>query len=156
LDDHPLSALSLEGLLEPPAVGPGLDDVCVERQPVDHGLAQPRLGEHLGPLAEREVGGDDEGGAFGALVQDLEQLSTPVENLTVSAGGLKYSGGVDKQQLRLRRGERHVGQLVEDQQLHPGVAGHHLRQLATIPGLQQLVDQAAVVMNRTRREAMQA
>src|SRR6266545_3243128 len=48
--DHPLPALSLQRLLEPPAVGPGLHDVGVDREPVDHRLAKPGLGEDLGPL----------------------------------------------------------------------------------------------------------
>ena len=64
--------LTLERLLEAPAVGPGLDDVGIEGEPVDHRLAQALLGKHLGPFTEREVGRDDQRSAFVAFGEDLE------------------------------------------------------------------------------------
>jgi hypothetical protein len=41
-------------------------------EPVDDRLGEPWIGEHLGPLAEGQVGGHDQRAAFVALGDDLE------------------------------------------------------------------------------------
>ena len=51
----------------------GLDDVCLIGKPVKHGLAEPGVGEDLGPLGEGQVGGHDDGGLFRPLGDDLEE-----------------------------------------------------------------------------------
>jgi hypothetical protein len=42
-------------------------------EPIEHCLAEPCVGEDLGPLGEGQVGGDDDGGLLGSLCDDLEQ-----------------------------------------------------------------------------------
>lgn len=42
-------------------------------EPVEHGLAEPCVGEDLWPLREGQVGGDDNGCFFGSLGNDLEE-----------------------------------------------------------------------------------
>jgi len=64
--------LAFEAVPEPPALVAGVDDVRPMRQAVDNGFREPRVGEHFGPLTERQVGGDDQAPAFMSLGQDLE------------------------------------------------------------------------------------
>src|SRR3954471_20097488 len=61
-----------EAVAEAPGVGAGVDDVCAVGEAVDDGLGQPRVGEDLGPLAERQVRRDDQRAAFVTLGEDLE------------------------------------------------------------------------------------
>jgi len=49
-----------------------VDDVRLVRDPVNDGLCEAWVGEHLGPLAERQVCGHDQRSAFVALADDLE------------------------------------------------------------------------------------
>lgn len=49
---------------EAPAVIAGLDDVTVMGQPVEQRGRHLGVAEHAGPFAEREIGGDDDGGAL--------------------------------------------------------------------------------------------
>ena len=49
---------------EAPAVVAGLDDVAVVGQAVEQRGRHLGVAEHAGPLAEGEVRGDDDGGAF--------------------------------------------------------------------------------------------
>jgi hypothetical protein len=128
LSPHPLSLLTLDGLLESPTVGSGLHDVCVECEPVDDGFAQPLLGKDLGPLAEREVGRDDQGGQLRALVEHLED------------------------QFSLRRCERHICQFIEDEKLDLRITRNDLGQRASMSSLTS----AAVVVKRTLRDCMHA
>ena len=51
-----------------------VDDVA-RRRSLD-GLSEPRVGEDLGPLAEREVGGDDQRAALVAFGQGLGKTSS--------------------------------------------------------------------------------
>ena len=51
----------------------GLDDVRPIRDPVQQGFAEPSIGDHLGPLGEGQIGGQDHGGLFGAFRNHLEQ-----------------------------------------------------------------------------------
>jgi hypothetical protein len=59
-------------MAEPPALVAGVDDVRSVGEPVDHGLREPRVGEHFGPLAERQVGREDQAAAFVSFGEDLE------------------------------------------------------------------------------------
>ena len=59
-------------MAEAPGLGAGVDDVRTVREPVDDAFREPRVGEHLGPFAERQVGGDDQAGAFVSVGEDLE------------------------------------------------------------------------------------
>jgi hypothetical protein len=90
--------LAVESVAEAPALGAGVDDVCFVGDAVDDGLREPGVGEHLGPLAERQVGGGDQRSAFVALADDLED---------------EFGGTV---------GEGQVAKFVEDEKLDAGVA----------------------------------
>jgi hypothetical protein len=57
----PLPRLALHRLLESPALGACLHDVGVEGEAVDDRLAEPGLGEDLGPLTKRAVKGASTG-----------------------------------------------------------------------------------------------
>jgi hypothetical protein len=57
---------------EAPGFGAGVDDVCLVGEAVDDCLGEPRVVENLGPLAEGQVGGDDQRAAFVAFGEDLE------------------------------------------------------------------------------------
>ena len=86
-------------------------------QPVDQRLTQPRVGEDLPPLGERQVGGDDDRGPLGAIGDHLEQ------------------------QLGADLGERHVAELVDADQLDALPASERPAQGVGGAGLDQLVDQ---------------
>jgi hypothetical protein len=64
-------------------------------QPVEHGPGEPFAAQHLGPVFEREVGGDQEAGAFVSASHDIEEQLGP---------GL---------------GERDVTEFIEDEQIEP-------------------------------------
>jgi hypothetical protein len=55
-----------------PGLCAGVDDVGSVGDAVDDGLREASVGEHLRPLPEWEVGGDDQAGALVALGDDLE------------------------------------------------------------------------------------
>ena len=59
-------------MAEAPGLGAGVDDVRAVGEAVDDGLGEAGVGEDLGPLAERQVGGDDQAAAFVAFGEDLE------------------------------------------------------------------------------------
>jgi hypothetical protein len=67
----PLAAAS-KAVTEAPRLRAGLDDVGAMGEPLDDRLGEPWIGEHLGPLAEGQVGGHDQRAAFVALGDDLE------------------------------------------------------------------------------------
>ena len=98
-------------MAEAPGLGAGVDDVGAVGEAVDDGLGQPGVGEDLGPLAERQVGGDDQRAAFVALGEDLED---------------ELGGAV---------GQREVAELVEDDELGAGVAADDSGELAARSGL---------------------
>jgi hypothetical protein len=81
---------------EAPAVVTGLDDVTVMGQPVEQRSGHLGVAEHTGPFAEREIGGDDDGGALVEPADEMEQQ--------LAAG--------------LRKGQ--VTEFVEDDEVHPG------------------------------------
>src|SRR5450755_2236632 len=70
-----------------------VDDVRSVGEPVDDGLRESGVWEYLGPFSERQVGGDDQAGAFVSLGEDLED---------------ELGGAV---------GQRQVAQLVADKKL---------------------------------------
>ena len=59
--------------LEPPAVVAGLDDLAVVRKSVEQYGGHLGVGERAGPLAEREVGCDDDRCAFVGPADQMEQ-----------------------------------------------------------------------------------
>src|ERR1700692_1280104 len=67
-----------------------VDGVC---QPIEQRAGQPLGPEHAGPFVERQIAGDDGGAALVTLAEDLEQ------------------------ELRAGRRQRHVAEVVDDQQL---------------------------------------
>ena len=102
-------------MAEAPGLGAGVDDVRSVGEPVDDGLREPRVGEYLGPFAEREVGGEDQASAFVAFGEDLED---------------ELGGAV---------GQREVAELVEADELGAGVAADDACELLAALGLLQLV-----------------
>ena len=61
-----------EAVAEAPGLGAGVDDVRAVGEPVNDSLREPGVGEHLGPLAERQIGRDDQRPAFVAFGEHLE------------------------------------------------------------------------------------
>jgi len=51
------------GVPEPTALPVGFQTVDPMRQPVEHGTGEPLAAEHLHPVLERQVVGDDHAGA---------------------------------------------------------------------------------------------
>ena len=93
---------------ESPAVIAGLDDVTVMGQPVEQRSRHLGVAEHTGPFSEREIGGDDDGGALVEPADEMEQklpdwalprlqdTSRPLMRPTPSrpAGGAKLLGTI--------------------------------------------------------------
>ena len=65
-------------MLETVAVAVHLQDVNVVGEPVKQSAGEPLGAEHVGPLVEGQVGGDQDGAPFVALAEDLEEESAPV------------------------------------------------------------------------------
>ena len=84
---------------------------------IEHGLAEPCIGEHLGPLREGQVGGDDDGCLLGSFSDNLEE---------------QLSGDL---------GQRHIAQFIDDDQLDARPSGEHPAQSLFALGLDELVDQ---------------
>ena len=51
----------------------GLDDVAVMGEPVEHGDGHLGIAEHLGPVGECQVGGDQQRGVLVELADQVEQ-----------------------------------------------------------------------------------
>ena len=102
---------------EPVAVAVHLEDVDVVGQPVEQRAGQALGAEHGCPLVERQVAGDDGGAALVSLGEHLEQQL---------GAGLR---------------QRHVAELVDDQQLVGGELALQAQQPLLVAGLDQLVDQ---------------
>ena len=81
---------------ESPAVVAGFHDVAVVSQAVEQRGRHLGVAEHARPFTEREIGGDDDGGA---LVEPADEM---------------------EQQLSAGLGERQVAEFVEDDEVHPG------------------------------------
>jgi hypothetical protein len=86
-------------------------------EPIEHSLAEPCVGEDLGPLGEGQVGGDDDGGLLGSLCDDLEQ------------------------QLGSDLGQWNVAKFIDDDQFHAGPAGQHAAQTLLPLCFDELVDE---------------
>ena len=61
------------GLLQPVAVAVHRQDADVVGEPVEQRTGQPLAAQHLGPVLERQVGGDDRGATLVSLGEHLEQ-----------------------------------------------------------------------------------
>jgi len=81
---------------EAPTVVASFDDVAMVGQAVEQRGRHLGIAEHAGPFTEREIGGDDDGGA---LVKPADEM---------------------EQQLAAGLGERQVAEFVEDDEVHPG------------------------------------
>jgi hypothetical protein len=102
---------------EPVAAGPGLDDVGVEGEPVHHCCGEAGVGEGVAPFGEGGVGGAGDGRPF-------------------------FSGGDDlEQQLRAARIQGEVADLIQAEQVEPGVAAEDAGELFVVGGFGELVDQ---------------
>src|SRR5215471_8684546 len=86
-------ALALLALFEAIAVAVHFEDVDVVCQAIEQRAGQPLGPEHAGPLVEWQIGSDEGGAALVALAEDLEQ---------------EFGAG---------RRQRHIADLVNDQQL---------------------------------------
>ena len=60
-------------VLEPPARVAGLYDIAVVGQPVEHGGCHFGVAEHLRPIGEGEIGGDQQRGVFVELADEMEK-----------------------------------------------------------------------------------
>jgi len=83
-------------VLEAPAFVAGLDDVAVMRETIEKGRGHLGVPEDSGPLAEGEIGGDDD---RGALVEPADKV---------------------EEQLAAGLGEGKIAELVEDGEVEPG------------------------------------
>src|SRR5215212_8043395 len=95
------------------------------REPVEQGAGQPLGGKEAGPFVKRQIAGHQGRAAFVALAEHL------------------------KQQLGAGLRERHIAKFINDQQLVAGQLALQAAQSLLVPGLDQLVGQAAAVMNPT-------
>src|SRR3546814_21073216 len=84
-------------LAEPIAVTADCDHGAVVQQAIQDGGGDHRVAEHRAPLGDRAVRGE----------QDRAALVTPADQLEEQGGGVRL--------------ERTVAELVDDQQLRPGV-----------------------------------
>src|ERR671918_862089 len=103
-----------EAVAEALGLGAGVDDVSAMGEAIDDGLGESGVGEHLGPLSERQVGGDDQRAALVAFGEHLED---------------QFGGAI---------GECEVAQLVQDDELGAGVAADDAGELAAALGLLEL------------------
>lgn len=60
-------------VLESPAVVSGLDNIAVVREPIKKSRGHLRVTEDRRPLAEGEVGGDDDGGHLVKPTDEMEE-----------------------------------------------------------------------------------
>src|SRR5258705_5283559 len=112
-------ALASLALFEPIAVAVHFEDVDVVGQPVEQRTGQPLGPEHAGPLVERQIAGDEGGAALVALAEDFEQ------------------------ELGAGRRQRHIAELINDQQLVGRQLALSPEQPLLVPRLNQLVDQGS-------------
>ena len=71
---------------ESPAVIAGLDDVTVMGQAVEQRSRHLGVAEHTGPFSEREIGGDDDGGALVEPADEMEQKLAAGLGIAAPAG----------------------------------------------------------------------
>ena len=60
-------------VLEAPAIVASLDDVAVVGQPIEHGGCHFGVAEHLRPIGEGEIGGDQQRRVFVEFADQVEQ-----------------------------------------------------------------------------------
>jgi hypothetical protein len=60
-------------VFEAPTGIAGLDDVAMVRQPIEHGGGHLGVAEHLGPIGEGQIGGDQQRRVFVELADQVEQ-----------------------------------------------------------------------------------
>ena len=101
---------ALPALLETVAVAVHLQDVNVVGEPVKQSAGEPLGAEHVGPLVEGQVGGDQDGAPFVALAEDL------------------------KEEFRAGGGQRYKAQFVDDQQAEAGKLSRQVQQPSLRPG----------------------
>ena len=112
-----LSGSFSAALLEAVAVGVHLQDVDVVGEPVQQSAGEPLGAEDLGPFVEGQVAGDERRVAFVALADGLEEQL---------GAGLR---------------QRHVAQLIDDQQFVGGDLLLEPEQSLFVSGLDQFADQ---------------
>ena len=71
-------------MFEPKAVAVHLEDVNVVGKAIEQRTSEALGSEHTGPFIEGQIAGDDDGAAFVALTEDLEQQ--PSTCMTTVAG----------------------------------------------------------------------
>ena len=108
---------ALPAVLETVALAVHLQDVNVVGEPVKQSAGEPLGAEHVGPLVEGQVGGDQDGAPFVALAEDLEE------------------------EFRTGGGEGDEAQLVDDEKPEAGQLPLQVEQPAIVSGLHELVDQ---------------
>jgi hypothetical protein len=91
--------------------------VCLVGEPIEHGLAEPGVGEDLRPLGEGQVGCYDDRSLFGSLRDHLEE------------------------QLGSDFGQRDITEFIDDDQIHAGPAGQHAAQTLLPLRFDELVHQ---------------
>src|SRR5256885_7787715 len=111
--------LALLALFEAIAVAVHFEDVDVVGQPIEQRAGQPLGPEHAGPLVERQIAGDEGGATLVALAEDFEQ------------------------ELGAGRRQRHIAELINDQQLVGRQLALSPEQPLLVPRLNQLVDQGS-------------
>ena len=77
-------------------------------QPVEQRAGEPLVAEDLGPLAEGQIGRDDDRPSLLSFTEDT------------------------KEQLRIGSGEREVGELIEDEDINSGVAIDNAGELSAV------------------------
>lgn len=105
---------------------PGLDDVRLIGQPVEHRFAQARIRKHRRPLRERQVRRHDHRRSFRSSGDNLEHHFR---------GSFRH---------------RHIGHLVDHDQVIARPAVRHAIQLALVLGFDQIVHQLRRVVKRTQ------
>jgi hypothetical protein len=102
---------------EPVGLGAGFDDAGVVGDAVDDGGDEAGVGEHGSPFAERQVGGDGDGGSFFSFGDDLEE--------ELGAAGVELD----------------VAEFVEQEQVEAAVAGDDAGELPLVGGFGEFVDE---------------
>src|ERR1700746_1095688 len=107
----------LQGTAEAVRLGSGFDYIGAGSDAVDQRLAEPGVGNNLGPFRERQIGGNDYRRLFSPFCDDLEQ------------------------KLCADLGQGHVSHFVERDQIVASPAGQRAAELQLMFGLDQFVDQ---------------
>ena len=103
---------ALPGVLQAVAFAVGFEDMDAVGQPVEQRPGQALCPQHFSPGFERQVGGDDQAGAF-----RFSSLLTPaLANLWLAQGKAPRHQEY-KQQLRPGLGARDITQFIKDEQV---------------------------------------